>query len=63
MTPRPAVNSSIFQIDLQRPRLEEIMMEQNFFNIVAKIKRKIVEDVEFQKNEGQYQSQAYSTVV
>ena len=62
MTPRPAVNSSIFKIDLQRPRLEEIMMDQSFFNIVAKIKRKIVEDVEFQKNEGQYQSQAYSTV-
>jgi hypothetical protein len=29
---------------------------------VAKIKKKIVQDVERQKEEGVYQSQAYSTV-
>lgn len=62
MTPRPAVNSAVFEIDLPRPRPAGITMDQTFFNIVASIKKKIVKDVEKQKEEGEYQSQAYSTV-
>ena len=62
MTPRPAVNSEIFDIDLPRPRPKGITMETEFFDIVAKIKKKIVDDVEQQKKEGSYKSQAYSTV-
>jgi len=62
MSPRPAVNSGIFNIDLPRPRPEGITMDMSFFNIVAKIKKKIVEDVEKQKEEGKYKIQAYSTV-
>jgi hypothetical protein len=37
-------------------------MDQKYFEIVAEIKRRIVKDVERQKEEGVYQSQAYSTV-
>ena len=62
MTPRPGTNSAEFDIDLPRPRPEGIMMEQRYFDIVAKIKKRIVQDVEKQKEEGLYQSQAYSTV-
>jgi NitT/TauT family transport system ATP-binding protein len=62
MTPRPGTNSAMFHIKLPRPRPEGITMEQRYFDIVAKIKKKIVEDVEKQKEEGVYQSQAYSTV-
>ena len=62
MTPRPAVNSEIFSIDLPRPRPEGIMMEQSYFKIVAKIKKKIVDDVNLQKDKGDYQSDAYSTI-
>lgn len=62
MTPRPAVNSAIFNIDLPRPRPEGITMDRAFFDIVAKIKRVIVKDVEKQKIEGDYKSQAYSTI-
>jgi NitT/TauT family transport system ATP-binding protein len=62
MTPRPGTNSEIFDIDLPRPRPEGITMEQSYFEIVAKIKRRIVKDVEKQKEEGVYESQAYSTV-
>ncbi len=62
MTPRPAINSEVFDIDLPRPRPSGITMETKFFNIVAKIKKKIVDDVEAQKKEGSYKSQAYSTV-
>jgi NitT/TauT family transport system ATP-binding protein len=62
MTPRPGSNSAEFEIDLPRPRPEGIMMEPRYFDIVAKIKRRIVQDVEKQKEEGVYQSQAYSTV-
>ena len=62
MTPRPAVNSEVFNIELPRPRPEGISMDKIFFDIVAKIKRKIVEDVEAQKKVGKYESQAYSTV-
>lgn len=62
MTPRPAVNSAIFNIDLPRPRPEGITMDKKFFNIVTEIKRIIVKDVEKQKEEGKYQSQAFSTV-
>jgi NitT/TauT family transport system ATP-binding protein len=62
MTPRPGTNSAEFDIDLPRPRPEGIMMEQRYFDIVAKIKKRIVQDVEKQKEEGVYQSQAYSTV-
>lgn len=63
MTPRPAVNSATFDIDLPRPRPEGITMDRVFFDIVAKIKRKIVDDVKKQKEKGEYESQAYSTVV
>jgi NitT/TauT family transport system ATP-binding protein len=62
MTPRPGANSAIFDIDLPRPRPEGITMDQMYFEIVAKIKRRIVRDVEQQKEEGVYKSQAYSTV-
>lgn len=62
MTPRPGANSAVFDIDLPRPRPEGITMEQKYFEIVAEIKKKIVNDVEKQKEEGLYQSQAYSTV-
>jgi NitT/TauT family transport system ATP-binding protein len=62
MTPRPGTNSAVFDIDLPRPRPEGIMMEKRYFDIVAEIKRRIVKDVERQKEEGVYQSQAYSTV-
>lgn len=62
MTPRPGTNSAIFDIDLPRPRPEGITMEKRFFEIVAEIKRTIVKDVEKQKKEGIYQSQAYSTI-
>jgi len=62
MTPRPAINSETFKIDLPRPRPEGITMDKMFFDIVAKIKRKIVEDVKKQKIAGEYESQAYSTI-
>ena len=62
MTPRPGANSVTFDIDLPRPRPEGITMEDRYFKIVAEIKRKIVLDVEQQKREGTYRSQAYSTV-
>jgi NitT/TauT family transport system ATP-binding protein len=62
MTPRPGTNSAVFHIDLPRPRPEGITMENRYFEIVAEIKRKIVKDVEQQKKEGKYASQAYSTV-
>ncbi len=62
MTPRPGTNSAVFDIDLPRPRPEGITMERKFFEIVAEIKRTIVRDVEKQKKEGKYQSQAYSTI-
>jgi len=62
MTPRPGTNSETFDIDLPRPRPEGITMEDRFFKIVAQIKKKITSDVEQQKREGKYQSQAYSTV-
>ena len=62
MTPRPGTNSAVFQIDLPRPRPEGITMDRKYFEIVAEIKRKIVSDVEEQKRQGHYKSQAYSTV-
>lgn len=62
MTPRPAVNSATFNIDLPRPRPEGITMDRKFFDIVTEIKGTIVKDVEKQKRDGMYQSQAYSTV-
>ncbi len=62
MTPRPGTNSAVFDIDLPRPRPEGITMEKRFFDIVAEIKKTIVKDVEKQKREGKYQSQAYSTI-
>jgi NitT/TauT family transport system ATP-binding protein len=62
MTPRPGTNSSVFHIDLPRPRPEGITMDRKYFEIVAEIKRKIVQDVEEQKRKGLYASQAYSTV-
>jgi NitT/TauT family transport system ATP-binding protein len=62
MTPRPGANSALYEIDLPRPRHVDIQMDQRFFEIVARIKRKIVEDVEKQKQEGKYSSQAYSTI-
>jgi NitT/TauT family transport system ATP-binding protein len=62
MTPRPGTNSAVFDIDLPRPRPEGITMEERYFDIVAQIKKKIVQDVEKQKEEGVYMSQAYSTV-
>jgi NitT/TauT family transport system ATP-binding protein len=62
MTPRPGGNSETFNIDLPRPRPEGITMEDTFFKTVARIKKKIVSDVEKQKKQGLYQSQAYSTV-
>ena len=62
MTPRPGANSAVFDIDLPRPRPEGITMEQKYFEIVAEIKKRIVKDVEKQKEKGVYQSQAYSTV-
>ena len=62
MTPRPGTNSTVYQIDLPRPRPEGITMERKYFEIVAEIKRKIVSDVEELKRQGKYSSQAYSTV-
>ena len=62
MTPRPGTNSETYDIELPRPRPEGITMEERYFDIVAKIKKKIVADVEKQKEEGVYRSQAYSTV-
>ncbi len=62
MTPRPAINSETFNIDLPRPRPAGITMDKIFFEIVAKIKKKIVDDVEAQKKAGKYASQAFSTV-
>jgi NitT/TauT family transport system ATP-binding protein len=62
MTPRPGTNSAMVAIDLPRPRPKGITMENRFFRIVAEIKKKIVLDVEQQKREGKYTSQAYSTV-
>ena len=62
MTPRPGANSAVFDIDLPRPRPEGITMEDRYFKIVAEIKKTIVRDVEQQKKEGKYASQAYSTV-
>jgi len=62
MTPRPGTNSETYDIKLPRPRPEGITMEKRYFDIVAKIKKRIVKDVERQKEEGVYQSQAYSTV-
>jgi NitT/TauT family transport system ATP-binding protein len=62
MTPRPGTNSDVFDINLPRPRPEGITMEKRYFDIVAKIKKRIVKDVEKQKEEGVYQSQAWSTV-
>ena len=62
MTPRPGTNSAVYDIDLPRPRPEGITMDKKYFDIVAEIKKKIVQDVEKQKEEGVYASQAYSTV-
>jgi NitT/TauT family transport system ATP-binding protein len=62
MTPWPGTNSAVFQIDLPRPRPEGITMDRKYFEIVAEIKRRIVSDVEEQKRQGLYSSQAYSTV-
>jgi NitT/TauT family transport system ATP-binding protein len=62
MTPRPGTNSALYDIDLPRPRHVDIQMDRRFFEIVAQIKRKIVNDVEKQKQEGKYSSQAFSTV-
>ncbi len=62
MTPRPGTNSTMFHIDLPRPRPEGITMDRKYFEIVAEIKRKIVRDVEEQKRQGTYASQAYSTI-
>ncbi len=62
MTPRPGTNSAVFHIDLPRPRPEDVTMQSRYFEIVSEIKRKIVKDVEEQKREGKYASQAYSTV-
>jgi NitT/TauT family transport system ATP-binding protein len=62
MTPRPGANSAVFDIDLPRPRPEGITVSKKYFEIVSEIKKKIVSDVEKQKKEGVYQSQAFSTV-
>lgn len=62
MTPRPGTNSTVFHIDLPRPRPADITMDRRYFEIVAEIKRRIVSDVEEQKRQGKYASQAYSTV-
>ena len=62
MTPRPGTNSAVFDIDLPRPRPEGITISKKYFEIVSKIKKKIVSDVEKQKDEGVYQAQAFSTV-
>ena len=62
MTPRPGANSALYDIDLPRPRHVDIQMDRRFFEIVAQIKRKIVSDVEKQKQEGKYSSQAFSTI-
>jgi NitT/TauT family transport system ATP-binding protein len=62
MTPRPAINSATFKIDLPRPRPEGIIMERRFFDIVTEIRRKIMEDVQKQKEGKNYEIQAYSTI-
>ena len=63
MTPRPAVNSETFDIDLPRPRPGGIMMKQEYFEIVARIKQRISDDVHKQKERGEYESEQYSTQV
>jgi NitT/TauT family transport system ATP-binding protein len=62
MTPRPGSNSAEFNIDLPRPRPEGITTTKKYFDIVTEIKKRIVRDVEKQKEKGVYQSQAFSTV-
>lgn len=62
MSPRPAINSATFKINLPRPRPEEIKIDRSFFDIVKEIKGRIVDDVTGLKEEGKYQSQAYSTI-
>jgi NitT/TauT family transport system ATP-binding protein len=62
MTPRPGTNSAEFDIDLPRPRPEGITTTKKYFDIVTEIKKKIVSDVEKQKEEGVYASQAFSTI-
>ncbi len=62
MSPRPAINSATFEINLPRPRPEGITMDRSFFDIVKDIKMTIVNDVTALKEVGKYQSQAYSTV-
>jgi len=63
MTPRPAINSEMFTIDLPRPRPEGIQMQQEFFNIVATIKQTISDEVAKRKETGEYRSEAYNRSV
>lgn len=62
MTARPGSNLALYNIDLPRPRPEEITMEKEFFEIVADIKKTIVTDVQTKKEAGKYKSQEYSTI-
>jgi NitT/TauT family transport system ATP-binding protein len=62
MTPRPGTNSAVYDINLPRPRPEGITLDKKYFEIVTEIKKIIVRDVQKQKEEGLYKSQAYSTV-
>ncbi len=62
MTARPGTNLATYDIDLPRPRSLEITMERTFFDIVADIKKTIINNVNEKKAAGKYKSQEYSTI-
>ena len=62
MTARPGTNLATYDIDLPRPRSLEITMERTFFDIVADIKKTIINNVNEKKAAGKYKSQEYRCV-